>query len=102
VSSSGEWRKSRGKGATRLGLYRRAAVAYKEGDRGAGRVGRLPCRRDGGGGLLFGRAPSAGERKERGASKKEREGDGSADEWGRRGSKRGKERDACGAVGAGG
>jgi len=44
--------------------------------------------------LPFGRAPSAGERKERGARKKEREGDGSADMRGQGRSEREKEQRA--------
>ena len=47
--------------------------------------------------MPFGRAPSAGERKERGARKKEREGDGSADVRGQGRSEREKEqRMRCG------
>ena len=42
----------------------------------------------GAGGLLFERAPSVGERKERGVRKKEREGDGSANVWDPRRSER--------------
>ena len=78
-------------GAARVFIGGRTARRTRK---GSGARGRLPCGRDGRGGLPFGRAPSAGERKERGARKKEREGDGSADMRGQGRSEREKEQRA--------
>ena len=49
--------------------------------------GRLPCGRDGGGGLPFGRSAITGERKGKGCGE-EGKGDGSAVEWDQRRSER--------------
>ena len=49
-----------------------------EGDRGVGRIGRLPCLLDGGGGLPYGRERTSEQRKERTGKKKGKGDDGRA------------------------